>query len=124
VKLTQIAVLLSGAALSASVFAADNRLGIPNDLDENVIASSAAHPAFNVDETRPATQTAVRFGDENDTSWLTPKSKPAFSSNNANATVGGIPHDLDENALAMGTAKTARSTVTANYGVRGNGAGL
>ena len=51
-KLTQIAILLSGAALSASVLAADEaRLGIRN------------------------------IGDETDTSWqYTPQARPAFNS--------------------------------------------
>jgi len=38
---------------------------------------AGTHPRFNVDETKPATPDPVRFGDENDTSWMTPQSKPA-----------------------------------------------
>jgi hypothetical protein len=125
VKLTQIAVLLSGAALSASVFAADDHLGIPHNVDENDLASwyrPIATPTFSGS---PAAQQIVRFGDENDTSWMTPKTKPAFSGNDTTAAAGqlGIPHDLDENALAMGYAPSAKSTF-AGYGVRSNGAGL
>jgi len=112
-KLTQIAVLLSGVALSASVLAADPFF-------------SGTTPRYNVDETKPATQVPVRFGDENDTSWMTPQSKPAFGSNAAaSADNLGLPNDLDENALASGTATYgATKHIFAGYGARGNGAGL
>ena len=113
-KLTQLAVLLSGAALSASVLAADPFF-------------SGTTPRYNVDETKPATQVPVRFGDENDTSWMTPQSKPAFGGSNAAASADhlGLPNDLDENALASGTATYGTTKrIFAGYGVRGNGAGL
>ena len=97
-KLTKLAVLLSAAALSASALAADPFF-------------SGTQPRYNVDETKPAAQTTVRFGDENDTSWLTPQSKPQFSGNQSTASSDhvGLPNDLDENALASGTATYGQS---------------
>jgi hypothetical protein len=81
-KLTQIAILLSGAALSASVLAADNRLGIPNTGDENDLSwqyTPKAKPFFSGNSTQAAPKTTVRVGDETDTSWVyAPKAKPFF----------------------------------------------
>ena len=83
-KLSQIAILLSGAALSASVFAAgNNRLGIPNIGDETDLSwqyTPKAKPFFNAENTTQASPAAVvRVGDENDTSWqYAPKAKPFF----------------------------------------------
>jgi len=88
-KLTQLAILLSGAALSASVLAADNnRLGIPNVGDETDLSwqyTPKAKPFFNAENTTQASPAAVvRVGDENDTSWqYAPKAKPAFTSHPA-----------------------------------------
>ena len=98
-KLTKLTVLLAGAALSASTLAADP------------IFLGATTPRFNVDETKPATQSPARFGDENDTSWLTPQAKPQFSGRNVAASTDhlGLPNDLDENALASGTATYGES---------------
>ena len=88
-KLTQLAVLLSGAALSASVLAADPYF-------------SEAKPQFTDTKVGVA---PVQFGDENNTSWLTPQSKPMVSGNGvAGADRAGLPNDLDENALAYGNA--------------------
>ena len=88
-KLTKIAILLSGAALSASVLAADPYF-------------SEAKPQFTDTKVGVA---PVQFGDENNTSWLTPQSKPQFSASNvAAADRAGLPNDLDENALAYGNA--------------------
>ena len=101
-KLTKLAVLLSGAALSASALAAsDTQYQLEKDP-----FFGGSKPQFNVDETKPAAKTAVRFGDENDTSWLTPQAKPHFAGNQSTAGSEhlGLPNDLDENALASGTA--------------------
>jgi hypothetical protein len=89
VKLTQIAILLSGAALSASVLAADNRLGIPNALDENDLSwqyTPKAKPFFSGNGTQASPAAVVRVGDETDTSWqYAPKAKPFFNSRPAAA---------------------------------------
>ena len=101
-KLTKLAVLLSGAALSASALAAsDTHYQLEKDP-----FFGGSKPQFNVDETKPASQSPVRFGDENDTSWLTPQAKPQFAGNQSAASADhlGLPNDLDENALASGTA--------------------
>ena len=83
-KLTQIAILLSGAALSASVLAADNnRLGIRNLGDETDTSWQylpKAKPFFSGNGTQASSAPVVRVGDETDTSWqYTPKAKPAFT---------------------------------------------
>ena len=87
-KLTQLAILLSGAALSASVFAADNnRLGIRNMGDETDTSWQylpKAKPFFSGNTTQASAAAVVRVGDETDTSWqYTPNAKPAFSSRQA-----------------------------------------
>ena len=87
-KLTQIAILLSGAALSASVLAADNnRLGIPNVGDETDLSwqyTPKAKPFFSARDTQASPAAVVRIGDETDTSWqYAPKAKPAFTSHPA-----------------------------------------
>jgi hypothetical protein len=84
-KLTQIAILLSGAALSASVLAAgNNRLGIPNIGDETDLSwqyTPKAKPFFSGSSTQASQAPMVRVGDETDTSWqYAPKAKPAFNS--------------------------------------------
>jgi len=81
-KLTQIAILLSGAALSASVLAADEaRLGIRNIGDETDTSWQylpKAKPFFS-GSTQTRTAPAARVGDETDTSWqYAPKAKPFF----------------------------------------------
>ena len=100
-KLTKLAVLLAGTALSASVLAAtDTMYKLEGD-----VFFGGSKPHYNVDETKPAMQSAVRFGDENDTSWLTPHSKPAFSGRiAARGNQLGLPNDLDEQAVALGNA--------------------
>jgi len=82
-KLTQLAILLSGAALSASVLAADNnRLGIPNigdETDTSWLYAPKAKPFFSSSTAQPAKQ-AARVGDETDTSWqYAPTAKPAMT---------------------------------------------
>ena len=105
-KLTKIAVLLSGAALSASVLAAD----------PFVVESK---PQFTDTKIGVA---PVQFGDENNTSWLTPQSKPQFSGNGTvSADRVGLPNDLDENAIAYGTA--SHGTAKRIFAGRGIGAG-
>jgi len=101
-KLTKIAVLLAGAALSASVLAASDTHYV---LEKDVMFGGTT-PRYNVDETKPATQTPVQSGDENDTSWETPQSKPAFTGNESSARNDrlGLPNPLDEQALGSGTA--------------------
>src|ERR1700704_634299 len=101
-KLTKLAVLLSGAALSASVLAA-GPAGSPFTQDPLSPYFSDSKPRYNVDETKPATQPPVRFGDENDTSWMTPQSKPAFSDSSIASARDdhlGLPNDVDEQAIA------------------------
>ena len=108
-NLTKLAVLLSGAALSASALAADPFF-------------SGTQPRYNVDESKPAVQT-TRFGDENDTSWLTPQSKPQFSASNVGAADRvGLPNDLDENALAYGNATHGASKRIFARSTNGSGA--
>jgi len=119
-KLTKLAVLLSGAALSASVLAASDT---QYKLEKDPFFGGST-PRYNVDETKPATQTPARYGDENDTSWLTPQSKPQFAGNPSTASSErlGLPNDLDENALASGTATYGQSA-RRFAGSRSNGAG-
>jgi hypothetical protein len=86
-KLTQIAILLSGAALSASVLAADNnRLGVRNLGDETDTSwqyQPTAKPFFSSSTTQAAPAKA-RIGDETDASWqYAPKAKPAMDSHPA-----------------------------------------
>src|SRR5882724_9416865 len=113
-KLTKIAVLLSGAMLSASVLAASDTHYV---LEKDVFFGGTT-PRYNVDESKPATKTPVRVGDENDTSWMTPQSKPAFADSNATAQNDhlGLPNDLDENANASGTATFGTSVFAKKSG--------
>ena len=82
-KLTQIAILLSGAALSASVLAADEaRLGIRNIGDETDLSwqyTPKAKPFFSGNGAQASQAPVARVGDETDTSWqYAPKAKPFF----------------------------------------------
>ena len=107
-KLTQIAVLLAGAALSASVLAAtDTQYKIENDV-------FFGNPMPSHTNTMNA-KAPVRFGDENDTSWLTPHSKPAFAGKAA-VDRAGLPNDLDEQAIAQGTATHGVSVFASKKG--------
>ena len=82
-KLKQIAVLVSGALLSASAFAQIPHIG--DETDTSWQYTPAAKPFFSGTQSAQAKQT-VRFGDENDTSWqYLPKAKPFFASNDAPA---------------------------------------
>ena len=103
-NLTKLAVLLSGAALSASVLAG-GPAGSPFTQDPLSPYFAGSRPQYKVDETKPATPDPVPFGDENDTSWMTPQAKPAFSGHAAAAGDElGLPNDLDEQAVALGKA--------------------
>jgi len=79
-KLKQIAVLVSGALLSASALAQ-----IPHVSDETDLSwqyAPTAKPFF--DGSDASGKQAVRIGDENDTSWeYLPKAKPFFASEDA-----------------------------------------
>jgi hypothetical protein len=80
VKLKQIAILLSGAALSATVFGA-NAASILDETDTSWQYTPNAKPFFAESNTAP--KQTVRFGDETDTSWeYAPKAKPFFADSN------------------------------------------
>jgi len=119
-KLTKLAVLLSGAALSASVLAA-GPAGSPFTQDPRSPYFTGSQPQYSIDESKPATRTAARFGDENDTSWMTPQSKPAFSGSVAASSDHlGLPNDVDEQAIALGTATHGTAT---KFAGKANGTG-
>jgi hypothetical protein len=78
-KLKQIAILLSGAALSATVLGA-SAANIGDETDTSWQYTPTAKPFFAGNQPAQAKQ-AVRIGDENDTSWeYLPKAKPFFAS--------------------------------------------
>ncbi len=76
-KLKHIAVLLSGAALSATVLGA-SAASIGDETDTSWQYLPKSKPLFSGSA---AARQTVRLGDETDTSWqYAPKAKPAFSS--------------------------------------------
>jgi hypothetical protein len=80
-KLKQIAILLSGAALSATVFGA-NAANIGDETDTSWQYAPKAKPFFSAND-NGATKQAAHIGDETDTSWqYTPKAKPFFADSN------------------------------------------
>lgn len=82
-KLSQLAILISGVALSASALSADNRLGIRNIGDETDTSWQylpKSKPFFSGSSAQTSQAPVVRV-DETDTSWqYTPAAKPFFSS--------------------------------------------
>jgi len=105
-KLTRIAILLSGAALSATVLGA-SAANIGDETDTSWQYAPKAQPFFS-GSTAQAAKQAARVGDETDTSWqYAPKAKPFFSSSDSARPAARIGDENDASQYATRGAKPA-----------------